>query len=451
MKEKTALTIAGSDPSGGAGIQADIKSFNSVGVHGLSVITCLTVQNTKRVAKVSSVSPEIISQQIDVLLEDVKPNAVKTGMLYEKNIVSIVADKISQNDLRAVVDPVMVATSGDILSKSDFVSSIKDQLIPITLILTPNIMEAEVLTGNKLKTMEDIKQACKYLHELGAKNVLIKGGHLEGPKVEDVFFDGRRFDILSLPRIEGKKAHGSGCTLSAVIAGLIAKGFSASDAVKRAKYIIWNMVNQGYVIGKGSDVLDHSARNVCDVPLSYPSDIRFSIWKELKSAIEELLDFLPINLIPEVGINFGYALKNAKSSNDVCALNGRIVKSNYLPIREGEIDFGTSKHIASVIFAAMKHDPDIRSAMNIKFSKESIEICKNMNLSVGSFDRTYEPKDVKSTMEWGTQEAISNLDFVPDIIYDEGGSGKEPMIRILGKNPNDVIDKVYRLSKIQNQ
>ena len=146
MKKKTALTIAGSDPSGGAGIQADIKSFNSVGVHGLSVITCLTVQNTRRVAKVSSVSPEIISQQIDVLLEDVKPNAVKTGMLYEKNIVSIVADKISQNDLSVVVDPLMVATSGHKLSKSDFVSSIKDQLIPITLILTPNIMEAEVLT-----------------------------------------------------------------------------------------------------------------------------------------------------------------------------------------------------------------------------------------------------------------------------------------------------------------
>ena len=447
MKKRIALTIAGSDPSGGAGVQADIKSFNVVGVHGLSVITCLTVQNTKRVVKINSVLPEIIGQQIDVLLEDVKPDAVKTGMLHEKNIVSIVADRISQNDLKVVVDPVMVATSGDSLSKSDFVDAIKNKLIPITFILTPNIMETEILTDRKLNTLEKIKKSCKDLYDFGAKNVLIKGGHLKGRMVKDVFFDGSKFNVLSLPRIDERKAHGSGCTLSAVITGLIAKGISPLDAVKHAKYIIWNMINHGYIIGKGADVLDHSIRNICNVPLTYPSNVRFSIWRELKHSIDELLDFLPLNLIPEVGINFGYALKDAKSTMDVCAINGRIVKTLRRPTRIGEIDYGTSKHIASIILAAMKYDPNTRSAMNVKFSKDTIKDCKKINLSIGNFDRTDEPNNVSSTMEWGTKKVISKLNCVPDVIYDEGGLGKEPMIRILGKNPNDVISKVHGLLK----
>jgi hydroxymethylpyrimidine kinase/phosphomethylpyrimidine kinase len=447
MKKRIALTIAGSDPSGGAGVQADIKSFNVVGVHGLSVITCLTVQNTKRVAKISSILPKIIGQQIDVLLEDAKPDAVKTGMLHEKNIVSIVADRVSQNDLKVVVDPVMVATSEDSLSKSDFVDAIKNKLIPITFILTPNIMEAGILTDRKLNNLEKIKKSCNDLYDFGAKNVLIKGGHLKGPMVKDVFFDGSKFNVLSLPRINERKAHGSGCTLSAVITGLIAKGITPLDAVKRAKYITWNMINHGYIIGKGSDVLDHSIRNVCNVPLTYPSNVRFSIWRELKQSIDELLDFLPLNLIPEVGINFGYALKDAKSTKDVCAINGRIVKTLYRPVRIGEVDFGTSKHIASIILAAMKYDPDTRSAMNVKFSKDTIKDCNKINLSIGNFNRTDEPKSVSSTMEWGTKRVISKLNYVPDIIYDEGDLGKEPMIRILGKNPNDVISKVHGLLK----
>lgn len=447
MKKRIALTIAGSDPSGGAGVQADIKSFNIVGVHGLSVITCLTVQNTKRVAKISSISPEIVGQQIDVLLEDAKPDAVKTGMLHEKNIVSIVADRIIQNDLKVVVDPVMVATSGDSLSKSDFVDAIKNKIIPITFLLTPNIKEAEILTDRKLNTLEKIKKSCEDLYDFGAKNVLIKGGHLKGPMVKDVFFDGSKFNVLILPRIDERKAHGSGCTLSAVITGLIAKGITPRDAVKHAKYIIWNMINHSYIIGKGSDVLDHSIRNVCNVPLTYPSNVRFSIWRELKYSIDELLDFLPLNLIPEVGINFGYALMDAKSTKDVCAINGRIVKTLNRPVRIGEIDFGTSKHIASIILAAMKYDPNTRSALNFKFSKDAIKDCKKINLSIGNFDRTDEPKNVSSTMEWGTKKVISKLNYVPDVIYDEGGLGKEPMIRILGKNPNDVITKVHGLSK----
>jgi hydroxymethylpyrimidine/phosphomethylpyrimidine kinase len=445
MKKKTALTIAGSDPSGGAGIQADIKSFNTVGVHGLSVITCLTVQNTKKVVKISCVTLEIIGQQIDVLMDDVKPDSVKTGMLYEKNIVSLVADKISKNNLNVIVDPVMVATSGDKLFKSDFVKAIKDKLIPISLILTPNTAEAEVLTKRKLQTLEDIKEACKDLHNLGAKNVLIKGGHLKGSKVEDVFFDGRKYSVISLPRIDEKMAHGSGCTLSAVITGLIAKGTAPADAVKHAKYIIWNMINRGYVIGKGSDVLDHFFINVSDVPLTYPTNNRFLIWKELRYAIDELLNFLPLYLIPEVGINFGYASKSAKSTNDVCAINGRIVKTLDQPVRIGGIDFGTSKHIASIILAAMKQDSNFRSAINIRFSKEIIEKCEKINFSIGCFNRLDEPKDAKSTMEWGTREAISKLNYVPDVIYDKGGLGKEPMIRILGKNPNEVMGKVNRL------
>jgi len=447
MEKNIALTIAGSDPSGGAGVQADLKAFNMLGVHGISVVTCITAQNTQRVEKIHKLPVEIIEKQLDVILKDIHPDTAKTGMLFDKEIVNIVTKKIKRYHLKTIVDPVMVATSGDSLSKDNFNITLKNKLIPKSYMVTPNIHEADILTDRKIKDLNDVKKACKEIHELGPKYVLIKGGHLKGKNVEDVFFDGKNYTVFSLPRIPGRLAHGSGCTLSALITGFIALGEKPVDSVRKSKQILWNMINEGYKPGKGADVLNYSANIMTDAPHYLPTSERFVVWLELKKSVDMLLSFLPKEFIPEVGMNIGYALQNAKRLEDICAINGRIIKTRDKPIRCGGIEFGVSKHVASIILASMKFDKKTRCAMNIKYSEVNLKRCERAGFRIGTFDRLQEPKDAKSTMEWGTSQAIQKLGLIPDIIYDTGGVGKEPMIRIMGKNPKDVLNKACILFK----
>jgi hydroxymethylpyrimidine/phosphomethylpyrimidine kinase len=320
--------------------------------------------------------------------------------------------------------------------------------MPKAYIVTPNINEASLLAGLKIRTAEDVKKTCKKLYEIGPDFVLIKGGHLEGKLVQDVLFDGGKFTIFSLPRLPNKKAHGSGCTLSALITGLIANGESPKDAISKAKNILWGMMYKGYSPGKGSDVLNHSFDIENDIPPKFSTDEQVIVWMGLKTSVDDLLSFLPKECIPEVGMNIGYALPNAKKLKDVCSINGRIVKTKDKFVSCGRLDFGVSKHIASIILAAMNTDQSNRCAMNIKYSERILQECRKAGFSISSFDRTCEPKSVNSTMEWGTSEAIKKHKSVPDIIYDEGGVGKEPMIRVIGKNPKDVIDKIRALRKV---
>ena len=444
MEKKVVLSIAGSDPSSGAGIQADLKSFSFLNLHGVTAVTCITSQNTMRVEKIHRLPLDIIESQIDVLFEDFTIDAVKTGMLFDEEIIQLVSKKIDEYHLRPVVDPVMVATSGDVLSKNTFAASFKKYLMPKTFLLTPNISEASLLAGVTIKTIDDVKKSCKKLYDSGPKYVLVKGGHLGTTDAVDVFYDGEKFHELSLPRILHKKAHGSGCNFSAIITGLLSLGETPVDAVKKAKHIVWGMIKEGYSPGKGSDVLNHSCQMI--LPVNIPND-HVAIWVELKDAVEKLTLFLPPSFVPEVGMNFAYALKNAKTLDEICAVDGRILKTKEKVETCGGIKFGVSQHVASIVLAAMSLDKDVRSVVNIRFSKKNLEMCKKAGFRIGFFDRKNEPKTTTSTMEWGTKQAIKDIGFVPDIIYDEGGMGKEPMIRLLGENPKDVLFKFNRLLK----
>jgi len=437
MEKKVALSIAGSDSSGGAGIQADLKSFSYLGVHGTTVITCVTSQNTTRVEGIFKVPADVVRSQLESVLTDFPIAAVKTGMLYDDETIQQVAKTLINYHLKPVVDPVMVATSGDRLSDASFVSSLKKHLLPNALIVTANAPEASSIAGIPIETRQDTEDACKKLFSLGPEYVLVKGGHLKGETVVDILYDGRRYHTVSLPRIPNKKAHGSGCTLSALITGLLALGETPVDAVQKAKYIVWGMIQEGYSPGKGSDVLNHSSKII--VPPVLRDEQHFQVWLELKTAVEQLINILPASFIPEVGLNFVYACSNATSRNDICGINGRIVKYNDRPYLCGSLAFGASKHVAAIVLAAQSVDSPVRSALNIRYSKTSVEQCKKIGFTVGTFERKDEPATAPSTMEWGTKYAIGTLGRVPDIIYDTGGVGKEPMIRILGQNPADVL------------
>lgn len=444
----TVMTIAGSDPSGGAGIQADIKALTTLGAHPVTVITCLTIQNTKNVKTVYPLKPDIIEEQIDVLMNDFKINIVKTGMMYTSEIVESITQKIEQYNWEVIIDPVLISTSGDTLASSTYTASLKTKLFPKAYMITPNIQEASILTNQPVKQMEDMKQACKTLHQLGPRYILLKGGHLQDNLAQDIFYDGKTFEILSLPKIPDTLVHGSGCTLASLIAGFLSHGDSPNQAVKKAKFFLWQLIENSCQIGKGTKMFIYSKTTAIPPSDTIPTGKYFNTWKELHETIDEFLKVISTKIVPEVGINIGYAVPNAKEYTDICAISGRIIKTREKVIKCGTVSFGTSQHVASIILAAMKFNPQIRAAMNIKYTTEILHRCKKTGLHLTSFNREEEPSSSSSTMEWGTTTVLKNTSRIPDVIYDTGAVGKEPMIRLLGVNPKDLLRKLKQITEI---
>jgi hydroxymethylpyrimidine/phosphomethylpyrimidine kinase/predicted fused transcriptional regulator/phosphomethylpyrimidine kinase len=411
---KRILTIAGSDSGGGAGIQADLKAITVLGGYGMSAITALTAQNTVGVHGIHPVPVDFIRLQIEAILSDI-----------------------------VVVDPVMVAKSGDSLLSKEAKGTLKEKLLPLAFLVTPNLPEASELCGFPVHDFEGMKDAARVIHRSGPRHVLIKGGHLE-KEATDLLFDGERFERFDAPRLSSRNTHGTGCTYSAALATLLAQGLSVSEAVREAKQFITRAIALGLKIGSG-----HGPTN------PYAHVLRFKEREDVLSRLEKALDRMacePLGwLIPEVRSNLGYALPGAMDFSEVAAVPGRISQAGERIIVSKPPCFGASRHIARVILAAMKRDPETRSAMNVRYSSEILSACRSLGLRIASFDRREEPKEVKeregSTLEWGTQKALKGTEDVPDVIYDEGDVGKEPMIRVLGKDPTAVMEKVIRIGR----
>jgi hydroxymethylpyrimidine/phosphomethylpyrimidine kinase len=441
---KRILTVAGSDSGGGAGIQADLKAITVLGGYGMSVITALTAQNTMGVQGVHAVPVAFIEQQLNSVLSDIGADSAKTGMLATPEIVEVVADGIKRYKVKPLVlDPVMVAKSGDPLLAEDARETLKKVLLPLAFVVTPNLPEAEVLCGREVKNLKDMHEAAKRIHDLGPDNVVIKGGHLGGRAV-DLLFDGVSFETFDAPRLNQRNTHGTGCTFSAALATLLAEGHQITAALKKAKKFITRAIATGLDIGSG-----YGPTNPYAHILIWRD--RVSILAELNHALDFLIHKRLGSMIPEVRSNLGYALPGALEYQEVAGFPGRIsqVDDSVFAFRPAE--FGASRHIARVILAAMKHKSELRSAMNIRFNRDILAACQKLGLQITSFDRSQEPKDVKelegSTLEWGTRTALEGMIALPDLVYDEGDVGKEPMIRILGKNPMEVVEKVYRIKE----
>jgi len=256
-----ALTIAGSDSGGGAGIQADLKTFSALGVYGASVITAVTAQDTQRVYDFVELAPAFVAAQIDAVLGDIGADAVKTGMLASVPIIEAVTERIRHWHVQnLVVDPVMVAKGGDKLLRDDAVTALKTKLLPLATVLTPNIPEAEVLVGRPLETWDSLREAAQELHSLGAANVVIKGGHREGPTATDLLFDGQDFRELSTGRVKTQSTHGTGCTFASAIAATLAKGGSVQQAVVAAKAYVTKALQESYPLGHGHGPVHHFYR-----------------------------------------------------------------------------------------------------------------------------------------------------------------------------------------------
>jgi len=433
-----ALTIAGSDSVGGAGLQADLKSFEAVGVHGCSVITCITSQNTKRVSAIFPLPTSVVASQLESVLEDVDLDAIKTGMLYSSEIVLTIAGMIKGVRIPIVVDPVMAATTGSSLHREGFVDALIAKLIPVATLVTPNIREASSLSGIDVKNQKSAVSAAYEILELGPKAVLLKGGHLRESEAADFLVTKEGVERIVSPRAKAE-VHGTGCALASLIAANLATGLELEQAVRRSKGMIYKAILAREIVGAGVPCANPLA--VLRIEAEKPAML-----EALELAGKELESLMNADLVPEVGSNMGYAVLGALDLDEVAAFNGRIVRMGTEARKVGCARFGASKHVARIVIAASSHDPEKRCALNIKYSEDNISACRKARLAVASFDRESEPKGV-SSMTWGVHEAIEDFGSVPDIIFDKGGVGKEPMIRVLGKSPEDVLAKLKRMKQ----
>jgi len=255
---KRALTVAGSDSGGGAGIQADLKTFGALGVYGTSAVTAITAQNTVRVTRIQEVEPQVVAAQIDAVAEDIGVDAAKTGMLASRAIAHAVAASLKRNAIpNLVVDPVMISKTGARLLEDDAVATLKSEILPLAEIVTPNIPEAEVLSGHKITDAETMRDAARRILDLGPVRVVIKGGHSDSPNVVDLYYDGSSFEELKAERVQTRSTHGTGCTFSAAIAAYLAHGLPPLDAVARAKEFLTAALLAAPGIGKGIGPINH--------------------------------------------------------------------------------------------------------------------------------------------------------------------------------------------------
>ncbi len=428
---RTVLVVAGSDSSGGAGIQADLKALASLGVHGATALTAITAQNTQRVVATDPLSVETVRSQIQAVREDLEVAATKTGMLYSPDIVKVVTEELSSLDAPLVVDPVLMATSGSSLHASGLPKALQEHLLPMATLVTPNLHEAETLTGIPVREIQDMKDAALALHALGPEAVLVKGGHLEGALV-DILYDGTSFRSFPGHRYP-RELHGSGCAYASTIAGYLALGRGLSESVQAARKQVAAGFATAYGVGQGLRLIN----------AGYTED-RWQVWTAVRDTSEELLGFLDPELVPEVGINLGYAVPAAEGLGDVCAITGRIVRVGARAAAVGPPTFGASRHVARIILAAMEFDPARRAAINLRYDARLVDRAREAGLTIGSFDRKDEPQFSK-TMEWGTREAIRRAKAFPDLIYDPGGPEKVAMVRLLGDSPAEVVDRVRKV------
>lgn len=443
----TLLTIAGSDSCGGAGVQADLKVFTMLGGYGASVISALTAQNTTGVFGIHAVPAEFVLQQYAAVTSDLNVRAAKTGMLFSADVIEALADVLSRRSFPLVVDPVCVSQSGTRLLEQPAAAALARSIFPLADLLTPNIPEAELFAGMRIKNAQDVCEAGERLLALGPKAVLIKGGHMDSPASTDWYVSpGQKAIPLMQKRVDTKNLHGTGCTLSAAITAFLGQGVEMLAAVRHAQEYLQAALRASYAVGAGGGSPNHA------VPL-IKEQSRLGLLRELADA-GRALTLLPrfAKLIPEVRSNFALALPFAASSDDVAAFSGRITCS-----RRGDVilaggpEFGASSHMARVVLAARKINPRLSCALNIICNEGTVGAVKRAGLTVTHFSRAEEPGQDREaeggTMDWGTITAMERhkAPASVDAVVDAGAVGKEPMIRILAEDTRDMLGKVRRI------
>ena len=428
------LSIGGSDPSSGAGIQSDIKTFLTLDVYGLTIITGVTGQNTTNFGMVEPVSKKILQDQWESIISDFKIDGIKIGMVYNSEIIKTLHQNLKKLKIPIIVDPVIKSTTGGMLIKKSAISDFKKFIIPLATIITPNRFEAEILTETKINSKNTPEKIAKMIQKMGAKNVVITGVVIKNKKVSDFVLEKNKKYYVVDERIS-KINRGSGCIHSAAVLYSIVKNKNIKKSLEFAKKITLNSIKNSKKIGKGIEITNVDKHDKLKI--------------ELLNSINEFTKIKKIyQNIPECQTNFVYSKQKPKSINEILGISGRIVKAGEKVIIAGDLAYGGSKHVATALLSVNKKYSNIQSAINLKYKKETISKIKKLKLTTYDYDRNQEPKNVKnkgSTIEWGMKNAIKNSKNPPDIIYHKGDFGKEAMIIVFGETPDIVIKKILKI------
>ena len=422
------LTVGGSDPSSGAGIQSDIRTFSYFGVYGFTVITAITSQNTRHISNIEPVSAKNLRLQLDSVLSDFHIDAIKIGMVYNSDIIKVIYSKLKNYHVPIIVDPIIKSTTGTTLLKKNALSYYKKMIVPLADVITPNKYEAKILSG-----ITNVQKSAKKIQTLGAKSVIITGASISKGTISDFILEKEKEYQITGKMIPIRN-HGSGCNYSASIAVSLAKQNPLRYAVRTAKKYTYNSIKNSKNIGKGVRITHQKVSS------------------EKMELLESINDFKQIKnvhkIIPECQTNFVLAKKRPKTLRDVLGVSGRLVKSGKEIMTAGEIIYGGSHHVGTAVIEVNKKFPNIRSGLNIKFDPKIISKAKSCGLEVLSYDRKEEPKKSKlregSSIKWGINYTLKTKS--PDVIYHKGDIGKEPMILVFGDTPNDVIKKISKMT-----
>ena len=426
------LSIGGSDPSSGAGIQSDIKVFSKLDIHCLTVITAITGQNTSNFGMVEPVSKNILENQLESIITDFKIDGIKIGMVYNSEIIKTLYHHLKKLKIPIVVDPVIKSTTGGMLIEKAAIIDFKKFIIPLATIITPNKFEAEILTKMKINSKNTPEKIAKKIQKMGAKNIVITGIQIKNKKISDFVLEKNKKYYITDKEIS-KINRGSGCIHSASVLYSIVKNKNIRKALEFAKKNTFNSIKNSKKIGKGIAITNMEESNEI----------------KLLNSINEFTKIKNIyKNIPECQTNFVYSKQKPKSIKEILGISGRIVKSGKEVIVAGDLVYGGSKHVATALLTVNKKYSKIQSAINLKYKNETISKIKKLKLTTYDYDRNHEPKNVKnggSTIEWGIKNAIKNSKKPPDIIYHKGDFGKEPMIIVFAETPDIVIKKILKI------
>ena len=424
------LSIGGSDPSTGAGIQSDVKTFSSFNVHALTVITAITAQNTSSFGMIEPVSEEVLESQLESVMSDFKIAGIKIGMVYNSMIIRTLHRRLKRTRVPIVVDPVFKSTTGKRLIQSSAIRDFEEFLIPLATIITPNRSEAEIISKTRIN-QENILKVARKIQEMGSKNVAITGVLQESNRISDFVLERNNQYFVSGDMVSGIN-HGSGCNYSAAMILALVKDDTIKESARFAKQFTYNSIRNAERHGRGIVITDAKR---------YDRTV-----SELSDAIDKFVNIRDIyKNIPECQTNFVYSGQRPRTIKDVLGVSGRIIKAGRRVMVAGSLTYGGSKHVATALIVMNKRFPQIFSAVNLRYQDSTISKIKRSRLTVSSYDRSQEPKYVKSTIRWGIKDAIRESQSAPDVVYHTGDFGKEPMIMVFGTDPNNVLKKISRI------
>lgn len=434
------LTIAGSDSGGGAGIQADLKTIEAGGAFGTSAITSVTAQNTRGVESTHVLPTDEIRAQCDAVVSDFDVAAIKTGMLATAEIVELVTDVVSGVDALAVVDPVMVAASGDRLLNRD-AEAAYEELFDAATLVTPNADEAEVLTGVEVTDVDAAREAGEKLLTMGAEGALVKGGHVPGDDVVDVLVTDDLVETVRHPRIETDATHGSGCTLSSAIATRLAYGDDLSVAVRTGIDLLERAVRYSIDVGEGPGAVHHM------VAIRDRAD-RQPTAEQVHGIVRQFVREDVSSLVPEVGMNVVAATPYAESPAECAAVEGRITRTLDGVSPNRGVRFGASSHVSRLLLAAREFDSEIRFAVNCRLGDDVELAIETLDWPVTRYDRDddVDGSDADPTsIQWDATRAFRGCEETPAAVYDRGGPGTEPVVTLLAPDSSLLVDRTLTL------